>query len=161
MRAVVRMRWLTIAIALVSALAFAMSVQGGRWWTIGDAAEVGPFGAKRCFDGDCVPAGMQWLGASDRWVRFGMATWAAGLLCAAMLVVLAAALAAKRIPRLVAKSTAVALGTAMIVGAVFAAQYPGADLAESSFGRGTYFYAVAIVLGAVATVTVLRRAKSP
>jgi len=155
------MRWLTIAIALVSALAFAMSVQGGRWWTIGDVAEVGPFGTNRCFGGECEPAPMLWLGASDRWVRFGTATGAAGLLCGVLLIVVAAALAAKRIPRLVAKSVAVSLATAVIAGSVFVVQYPGAHLAESSFGRGVLLYAIAIALGAFVAVSVLRTAKSP
>ena len=120
MPAVVRMRWLTIAMALGSALLFAMSVQGGRWWTIGEVAEVGPFGTKRCFaGGDCESAGMNWLGASDRWMRTGMGTWAAGLICTFTLVVLAAGLAAKRMPRLVAKTVMVSIVTAAIVGTLF------------------------------------------
>ncbi len=152
----VRTRWLTIALALGSAILFAMSVQGGRWWTIGEAAEVGPFGAKRCFENGCEPAGMQWLGASDRWIRFGMATWAAGLMCTLMLIILASAIAAKRVPKLVAKTVLVSIVTAVIAGGVYVAQFPGADLGESSLARGVLMFAIAIALGAVAAIQVLR-----
>jgi hypothetical protein len=143
--------------ALGSAILFAMSVQGGRWWTIGEVAEVGPFGTKRCFaNGDCEPSGMSWLGASDRWVRTGMGTWAAGLMCTLLLVVLAAALAAKRMPRLVAKTAMVSIVTALIVGVLFVATYPGGDLGESSLARGALLFVVAIALGAIAAIRVLR-----
>jgi len=153
MPAVVRIRWLTAVLALLSASAFSMSVQGGRWWVIGEA-EIGPFGAKRCFEGSCVPAGLSWLGAGERWIRFGMATWAAGLIAALVLVVMAARLAVRRVPRLAAKTALVAIATATITGGVFFAQFPG-DY-DSEPARGVLLFGIAIVLGAASAIQVLR-----
>ncbi|MBA2539818.1 MAG: hypothetical protein H0V17_09305 [Deltaproteobacteria bacterium] len=150
-----RSRWLVILLALASGIAFAMSVQGGRWWVIGDA-EVGPFGAKRCFDDGCVPTGLNWLGVDERWMRIGMGAWAGGLLSAFMLVVLAAGLAAKRIPRLVAKTVLVSIGTAVITGGMFAARFPRDEFPTSELGRGVFAFVAAIVLGVAAAVLVLR-----
>ncbi len=148
-----RNRWLTILLALLSAAAFAMSVEGGRWWTIGDA-EIGPFGAHRCFDGTCVPAGLAWLGTGERWIRIGMATWAAGLLSALVLIVLSARAAARVVPRLAAKTALVSIATASVCGTVFFAQFPKQFPAEAA--RGTLEFVLAIVLGVFASISVLR-----
>src|SRR5262245_62141886 len=123
MPAAVRSRWLVIALALCACVAFAMSVQGGRWWVLNDT-EIGPFGAKRCFDDGCVPAGLNWLGVGDRWARIGMGTWAAGLISAFVLVVMSAGLAAKRVPKLAAKTVLVSVTTAAITGTWFWSQFP-------------------------------------
>jgi hypothetical protein len=155
MRAAVRSRWLVIALALASGIAFAMSVQGGRWWVIGDA-EIGPFGAKRCFDDGCVPAGLNWLGVGDRWMRIGMGVWAAGLISAFTLVVMSARLAAKAIPRLAAKTVLVSIGTAAITGGLFAMQFPRGEFPASEIARGAYLFIAAIGLGAAAAFIVLK-----
>lgn len=151
-----RSRWLTILLALGSAAAFAMSVQGGRWWTIGEA-EVGPFGAKRCFDGECVPAGLAWLGVDERWIRIGMATWAAGLIAAFVLVVMAGGVAAKRIPRLAAKTALVSIGTATLVGGILFAQFPRDTFQDTEIGRGAWLFLAAIVIGTAAAIQVWKR----
>src|SRR5215471_4815769 len=83
-------RWLLVAIALVGAAAFALSVQGGRWWSIGDVS-IGPLGAHSPFGG---LGGLSWAGGSARWERFGSATFAAGLIAMFVLIVVAGALAA-------------------------------------------------------------------
>ncbi len=152
-------RWLTIMLALLAAAAFAMSVQGGRWWSIGEAA-VGPFGAKRCFDGDCVPAGLSWLGVGERWMRIGMAVWAAGLISSFMLVVMSAGIAAKRVPHLVAKVVLVSISTATLTGAVFFAQFPRGEFPVASADRGAWLFVIAIAIGAVASVLVLKTKRS-
>src|SRR5262245_14143175 len=92
-------RWLLVGIALISASSFALSVQGGRWWSIGDAkigdVAIGPLGAQSAFGG---AGGLSWAGGDARWERLGSATWAAGMIAMFVLVVVAGALAAKRVP---------------------------------------------------------------
>src|SRR6185295_3752952 len=85
-------RWLLVAVALVGASGFALSVQGGRWWSIGDVS-IGPLGARSPFGG---LGGFSWAGGSARWERFGTATFAAGLIAMFVLVIVAGALAARR-----------------------------------------------------------------
>ncbi len=160
MRAAVKGRWLVIAVALCACVAFAMSVQGGRWWVIGDT-EIGPFGAKRCFaDGagsiTCIPAKLNWLGAGERWMRIGMGTWAGGLISAFVLVVMSAAIAAKRIPRLVAKLVLVSVVTAGLAGGLFAMQFPRTEFAAAELGRGAFLMIAAIALGIASAILVLR-----
>ena len=156
MRAVVRGRWLVIVVALCACVAFAMSVQGGRWWAIGDSTEIGPFGAKRCFDDGCVPTGLNWLGAGERWMRIGMGTWAAGLISAFVLVVMSAALAAKRIPKLAAKTVLVSVITAGLAGGLFVMQFPRAEFAAAELSHGAFLFIAAIALGAASAILVLR-----
>src|SRR5688572_755821 len=98
-------RWLVVALAVTSAASFALSVTAGCWWSIG-SVEIGPFGTRNCFGG-ADHCGLGWIGADERWVRAGVATWAAGLISVFTLVLLAAGTAAKRVPRLVAKVTIV------------------------------------------------------
>ncbi len=141
--------------ALLSAIAFAMSVQGGRWWAM-EGVEVGPFGTRRCFSGSCSSTGLSWLGGSERWMRTGIATWAAGLLAVAVLVVIAGAIAAKRAPRLAAKLAVMTIATAAIAGGLFVAQFPSAYAPAAELARGVWLFIAAIVLGAVAAISVLR-----
>lgn len=154
MRAAVRGRWFVVALALFACIAFAMSVQGGQWWVIGDTT-IGPFGAKRCFEDGCKPAGLNWLGVGDRWMRVGMATWAAGLISAFTLVVLSGGLAAKRIPKLAAKTVGVSAATAAITGTWFWSQFPS-DQFTASYGRGLYLFVAAVAMSAIAVVLVHR-----
>jgi hypothetical protein len=149
----VKHRWLIVAIALVAAMAFALSVWGGRWWSIGEV-EIGPFKSKQCFGGECRPAGLTWIGGTERWLRMGMATWAGGLLSMFVLMIVAAGVAARRIPKLAAKTALVSIATVTIAGGLFIAQYPGVDGAGTD--RGLYLFACAIVLGVAAAVGVLR-----
>lgn len=147
-------RWLVVALALLAACTFAFSVQLGRWWAIGDV-EIGPFGSRHCFGGgDCKLSGLTWVGGGDRWMRLGMATWAGGLVAAFMLVVMAAGLAAKRVPRLVAKSVLVAIATAALAGTVFVVQFPGVE--GAGLARGAWLFVLAIALALAAAISVLR-----
>jgi hypothetical protein len=153
----VRLRWSIVALALIAGIAFAISVWGGQWWVIADAAEVGPFGGKRChFDKSCEPAGLTWLGAGDRWMRVGMATWAAGLISTFLLVVLAGGVAAKRIPTLVAKTVLVSIATGAIVGGWFFVGFPSADFPAADVSLGAWLYLAATILAATAAIAVLR-----
>ena len=148
-------RWLVVALALAAACAFAFSVQLGKWWAIGDVAEIGPFGSRHCFgDGGCKLADVTWVGGGDRWMRLGMATWAGGLVAAFMLVVMSAGLAAKRVPKLVAKSVLVAIATASLAGTVFVATFPG--IQDASLARGAWLFVLGVVLALVAAISVLR-----
>lgn len=152
----VKTRWILVAAALVAACAFALSVWGGKWWSIGDV-EIGPFGSKQCFGGDCRSAGLGWVGGSERWLRMGMATWAAGLVAMVVLVVMAAGLAAKRIPRLAARVALVSFATAVVSAGLFLMQFPGVDGARVD--RGMYLFGAALALGAFAAINVLRAPK--
>lgn len=125
---------------------------------IGDVAEIGPFRTKHCFGGgECQGAGLAWLGGGDRWMRLGMATWAAGLVTAFMLVVMAARLASNKVPKLVAKSVLVSIVTASLVGTIFLATFPGME--GATLARGAWLYFGGIVLALAAAISVLRAAR--
>ena len=146
-------RWPIVALALLAAVAFAISVWAGRWWSIGDV-EIGPFGSKQCFGGECRPTSLTWIGGSERWMRMGMATWAGGLIAMLVLLIMAAGVAAKRIPRLAARTALVAIVTVTITGVLFIMQYPGVD--GATVDRGLWLWLAAIILGSIAAVGVVR-----
>jgi hypothetical protein len=143
-------RWFVVVLALAAASALALSVQAGRWWSIGDV-EIGPFGSRSPFGG---PGDLSWAGGSARWQRFGIATWAGGLIAMFLLVVLAGAVAAHRIPRLVAKTALVAIATAALAGIAFVATRPDNGL-PFAIDRGVFLFAVAVVAGVISGVGVL------
>jgi hypothetical protein len=150
----VKSRWPIVALALLAAVAFALSVWAGRWWSIGDV-EIGPFGSKQCFGGgDCRPTSLTWIGGSERWMRMGMATWAGGLIAMLVLLITAAGVAAKRIPRLAARTALVAIATVTITGVLFIMQFPGVDGAQVD--RGLWLWLAGILLGSIAAVGVVR-----
>lgn len=146
-------RWPIVALALIAAAAFAISVWAGRWWSIGDV-EIGPFGSKQCFGGECRPTSLTWVGGSERWMRMGMATWAGGLIAMLVLLITAAGVAAKRVPRLAARTALVSIATVTITGVLFIMQYPGVDGAKVD--RGLWLWLGAIILGSIAAVAVVR-----
>jgi hypothetical protein len=155
----VRARWFIVGIAVVAAAAFALSVQAGRWWTVA-GFEIGPVGSHRCFDGECTSTGLGWTGGSERWMRTGTGVWAAGFLSMLVLLVVAGAVAGKRVPRLAAKMALVSVATAVVTGALFVIQFPGVQGAEVEIGRGLPLFGAAIVLGATACIAVLRARES-
>ena len=144
-------RWPVIALALASASAFALSVQAGRWWSIGDV-EIGPFGSRSPFGG---AGDLSWAGGSARWERFGIATWAGGLIAMVVRVVLAGAVAANRVPRLAAKTALVAIATAGLAAVGFIVARPDNGL-PFSIDRGVILFAAAVVTGVIGAVSVLR-----
>ena len=148
-------RWPVVTLALLAASAFALSVQAGRWWTIGDV-EIGPFGSLSPFGG---PGGLSWVGGTARWERFGIATGAAGLIAMLVLVVVAGAVAAHRVPRLGARTALVAVATASLAAIGFVATRPDNGM-PFELGRGVILFALAVVLGAAAAMRVLR-ARAP
>jgi hypothetical protein len=145
-------RWLALGVALVGAAALALaSIE--PWWIAGEAA-IGPFGTHHCFGGDCQSTGLSWLGGTDLWMRAAVATRAAAVIASALLVLLAGALAARRVPRLVARTTIVALSAATVTGAYFVAKFPPPG--GEHVALGPFLYAGGIVTGAVAAVLVQR-----
>lgn len=144
-------RWFIVALALVAASAFALSVQAGRWWSIGDV-EIGPFGSRSPFGG---LGSLSWAGGSARWERFGAATGAAGLIAMLVLVVVGGAVAAHRVPRLAARTALVAIATATLAAAGFIATRPDNAL-PFELARGVVLFALAVVLGIAAALGVLR-----
>jgi hypothetical protein len=153
MRRVVRNRWIIVVLALLAASAFALSVQAGMWWSVGEVG-IGPFGSSHCFGEECRGSGLSWLAGSDLWMRSGVATGFASLLSMVMLVVLAAGVAARRIPKLAARATLVSLATTLAVGLYFIGAFPG--LAGASIDRGVILFGIANVLGIASTIAVLR-----
>jgi len=149
----VKARWIFVALAIVAATLFTLSVQGGRWWSLAEV-EIGPFGATQCFGGDCRPAGLGWLGGTARFERTGMAAWAGGLIAGFSLLVLAAGVASRRIPRLAAKTVLVATITALVAGIGFVVQFPGID--GAAIDRGLWLFVAAVVCSAATAVAVLR-----
>lgn len=144
-------RWFVVALALASASAFALSVQAGRWWSIGDV-EIGPSGSRSPFGG---PGDLSWAGGSARWERFGVATWAGGLIAMFVFVVLAGAVAANRIPRLAAKTALVAIATAGLAAIAFVATRPDHGL-PFAIDRGVVLFVAAAFAGTIVGVGVLR-----
>jgi hypothetical protein len=152
-----RTRWIAIGLALVGAISLALSSLQA-WWIAGEAA-IGPFGTHHCFGGDCKSAGLSWMGGTDLWMRSAVATRAAAIIGGLLLVVLAGALAAKRVPRLVARTAIVALAAAIVTGGYFFAKFP--PLGGESLGPGPFCYAGGIVVGLVAAVLVMRSRAAP
>jgi hypothetical protein len=146
-----KVRWLLVAAALVAASCFALSVQGGRWWSIGDVA-IGPLGSHSPFRG---PGGLSWAGGSARWERLGTATWAGGMIAMLVMVVVAGALAAKRIPRLAARTAIVAIATATLAATAFVTTRPQNGL-PFELDRGAALFAIGVIAGALAAAGVLR-----
>ena len=149
-----RARWMYVALAVLGAMLFATSVWVGQWWTIGEVA-IGPLGSRHCFGGECRPAGLAWIGGTDLWMRSAVATGAAGLLAMLLLLIVAGALAAGRIPKLVAKTTLVSIASAIACAAYFVAKFPGVQGATTS--QGAYLFAAAALVGLVTPIVVLRR----
>jgi hypothetical protein len=147
-----RSRWISLALGLLAASAFALAVQIA-WWHVAEVT-VGPFGSRHCFGGECRETGLAWLGGSDLWMRAAVATRAAGYIAMFAFVVLAGAIAAKRVPVLVARASIVAVLTATASGIYFIAAFPG--LPEASLGVGAVLFAVGIVAGMAAAIVVLR-----
>lgn len=146
-------RWLALLLALGGACAFAVSVWVGQWWTVGEAT-VGPFGG--CFHGDCQ-SHLAWLGGGDLWMRSALATGAAGVIAMFVLTGVAGAVAAKRVPRVVAKSALVAIATALACGTYFVAKFPSGpigDQAHVTLGPALYVLGAALgIAGALLVVT--------
>jgi hypothetical protein len=136
---------------MVSATLFAISVWLGNWWTVG-GLEIGPFGAHECFSGDCRPTSI--AGAPELWQRCGTAVWAGGLLSMILLLAVAGALAAKRVPKTLAKSSLTAIATTAITGAYFIVKLPAPT--GMTVGNGVYMFVVAVVLAFVTPIRVLK-----
>jgi predicted secreted protein len=148
-------RWIALGLALAGACAFAVSVWVGTWWTIGEAT-IGPFGSRACFDGDCRLRGLSWMGASDTWMRSAIATGVAGVVAMFVLTALAGAAAARRTPRLVARTALVAIATALVCGIYFVATFPGVGGAKAHLELGAPLFAVGAVLGIASAIVVIR-----
>jgi hypothetical protein len=147
-------RWIGVALALLGAFGFALGVQSA-WWSVSDVA-IGPFGTRHCFGGDCGERGLAWIGqeATELWIRSAVATRAAGYIAMFALIMLAAGVAAKRQPLLVARGTLAAILTATATGIYFLAAFPG--VAGASIDRGVFMYVGGILFGTVAAIRVLR-----
>ncbi len=141
------------AFAVVSAALFAISVWIGHWWTVGEVS-VGPFGSRHCFGGNCRPAGLAWLGASELWERCAVATWVGSLLSMVLLLGVGGAFAAGRTPRLISKSTLAAIVTTAVAGGYFIVKMPAVD--GLATGQGLYVFVAAVVVGAIAPIRALR-----
>ncbi|MEP6862043.1 MAG: hypothetical protein ABJE66_15570 [Deltaproteobacteria bacterium] len=145
-------RWPFVAIAVISAALLAISVWVGNWWSVG-GLEIGPFGAHECFSGDCRPTTIS--GAPELWQRCGTAVWAGGIMSMILLLAIAAAIAAKRMPKMLAKSSLTAIVTTGLVGAYFIAKLPAPT--GMQVGQAVYLFVVAVVLAFVTPIWVLRQ----
>ena len=92
-------RLLIIVLALVGAAGFAISVEGGRWWSLGGEIHVGPAGTQRCFGGECGVGDLTWVHGSGFWERCGSGAYAGGLVAGLALLALAGSIAARRAGR--------------------------------------------------------------
>jgi hypothetical protein len=148
-----RLRWTIVTLAVVAAAAFALSVQGGRWWS-SQSFEVGPFGSRDCLGGTCHSTGLAWLGGSEVWMRAGNATWAGGLMSMLLLLVMAARVAAGGVPRLAAKTSLVAIATATATAVAFVVGFP--RMGGLHVDRGIFLFGIGLGFGSAAAVLVLR-----
>jgi hypothetical protein len=150
-----KQRWFLVAAALVAASGFALSVQAGHWWSIGDIS-LGPLGTHSPFGG---PGRLSWALGGARWERLGTATWAGGLIAMFVLIVVAGGLAANRIPRLAARTAVVAIATAALAATAFVVMRPDNGL-PFELGRGVALFGIAVIAGALAAAGVLRVPRS-
>jgi hypothetical protein len=151
-----RRRIVPLILALAGATAFAIAVQAA-WWSAGEVS-IGPFGARHCFGGECRETGLSWIGGTEMWMRSGVAARASGYISMFVLIIVAGALAAKRIPRLMAKASLVAILTAIATGGYFLVSFPGVN--SATIGPGLILFGVAIGLGVASAVTTLRTPES-
>lgn len=151
------MKWLHVALTLVAASAFAIAVQAGVWWSVGEVT-IGPFGSHHCFGGDCRGSGLAWIGPHDLWLRSAIATGVAGALASFLLIVVAGAIAANRTPKLLVRMTLSTIVTAAACGTYFVVQFPGIEGAH--LDRGALLFLVGIVAGLATCVLVIRRART-
>lgn len=147
-----RSRILALLLALGGAALFALAVQS-PWWTAGEAS-IGPFGTHHCFGGECREAGLAWTGGSDLWMRAGVAARAGGYIAMFILIIVAGALAARRVPRLMAKASIVSILTATASGVYFAVKFPGVGGSATSYGIP--LFAAAVVLGVASAIVTVR-----
>jgi hypothetical protein len=148
----VKSRWPFVAIAVISAALLAISVWVGNWWSVG-GLEIGPFGAHECFSGDCRPTTIS--GAPELWQRCGTAVWAGGIMSMILLLAIAAAIAAKRLPKMLAKSSLTAIVTTGLAGAYFIAKLPAPT--GMQVGQAIYLFVAGVVLAFVTPIWVLRQ----
>jgi len=137
---------------VVSAALFALSTWIGQWWIDVDVA-IGPMGTRGCVGGVCG-GGLRWTGGSELWMRTAIATWVGSLLTMMLLLGVAGALAANRVPKLLAKSTLSSLVTTAVVGIYFIVKMPAMPGLEVA--QGMILFVAAIVLGAVTPIRALR-----
>jgi hypothetical protein len=147
------MKWLHIGLTLVAATAFAIAVQAGVWWSVGDVT-IGPFG----FGGDSRGQTLARITEHDLWLRSAIATGVAGALASFLLIVVAGALAANRTPRLLVRMTLSSIVTAAACGTYFVAKFPGVEGAH--LDRGALLFLVGIIAGIATCVLVIRRART-
>ena len=160
-----RKRWIVVGLALVGAVALAIAVQVGRWWTVGEGLAIGPTGTRACLGDDCGRHGLEWIGGSELWRRAAVATTAAALIAAFTLVVLAGALAARRRGTLAAGAALTATLSAAVAAVVFIATFPGTDRLgagqPASLGGGALLYLAGVVVAVAAAVVVVRHRTEP
>jgi len=150
-----RSRWTIVALALASAMMFALSVQVGRWWSVDDCS-IGPFGSRECIAG--MSSGLAWICGSQTWMRTGVATWAGGMIAMLALLTVAASTAAGRLSQLAAKTSLVAIVSASVAAIAFVVGFPG--LPGAHVDRGMPLFVAGDVLGAIAAAQVLRARRS-
>jgi len=155
-------RIVTLIVALAAGACFALSVQGGHWWTVGEHT-IGPVQSERCFQGSgCEKTDLAWTDGSDAWARAGVATWAAGMVAMVVMLALAGALAAKQRGRLAAQVALIATMTAIVAGALFQQLHPTGPIVHGmALARGSYLYGVAIVAALGAAIATLRAPQPP
>jgi hypothetical protein len=151
-----RARITTIVLALAAASGFAFAVVGLPWWSMPEVT-IGPTYSGKCFGGECTQAGLEWVGGGN-WIRYGAATWGAGLIATACLVGLAGAMAAKRSGALVAKMVIAAALAATVAAGAFVATFPGVP--GMSIAVGVYVYFGAVLVTVAAAVVTLRGARA-
>ncbi len=152
-------RWITVAVALVGAALAALSVQVGAWWQVDPGILIGPRGSRHCFDGECRRGTLGWLRGSSTWELAGTLAFASALVLAAILVFTAGALAARRHPHQVARSTWVAITLCLVSGAGFFLAFPG--LAGAHAAWGPLALVGAITCAAVTATSILRAPPPP
>jgi hypothetical protein len=153
-RRAMRTRFIALGLALVGAASFALS-SIEAWWRVGETL-IGPFGTHHCFSGDCQSTGLSWIGGGDLWMRSAVATRAAAIIASMLLVIVAGALAARRTPRLVARTTLIAITAAIATGAYFVARFPSLGGESLGAGPGLFLYGAGVATGLSAAVLVLR-----
>ncbi|MGE0549340.1 MAG: hypothetical protein AB7O24_28335 [Kofleriaceae bacterium] len=94
--------------------------------------------------------------------RFGVATWAAGMISMVVLLALGAGVAANRRPVLAAKTAIVSLVTAAIVGGTLVVKVSSINAAtsEATIARDLWLFGAAVIVGLATSIVAWRRARS-
>lgn len=142
-------RALIIVLGLAGAVASLIATQLLSWWDL-DGVKVLPNKTLHCMGGTCTEANQAWMGATELWLRTGVAVTTATYLTAFGCIALAAAAAAQKTSILLARWTFASVAIAVISAILLASKPP--DMLVGHLAWGGPLLLTSCVLAAVAAM---------